>query len=105
MKKQILLAVSAAILSTLAMAQQPTFGVRAGVISSGMGGNAVSNLKNLMDFTKDKPGFPRLGWEKNLMLNMPRAIMFSEIKRGKKLKNIHSKPMWATDCLTKKPLL
>src|SRR3954466_2367378 len=51
MKKQFLLVVAATILSTIAMAQQPTFGVRAGVLSSGMRGDAVNNLKNLMDFT------------------------------------------------------
>jgi len=51
MKKHLLLLVTATILSTFAMAQQPTFGVRAGVLSSGMRGDAVNNLKNLMDFT------------------------------------------------------
>jgi len=51
MKKQSLLLVAAIIISTFAGAQQPTFGVRAGVLSSGMRGDAVSNLKNLMDFT------------------------------------------------------
>jgi hypothetical protein len=50
MKKQFLL-VAATIISTFAMAQQPTFGVRAGVLSSGMRGDAVNNLKNLLDFT------------------------------------------------------
>jgi len=52
MKKQFLLALSVTLISTFGMAQESTtFGVRAGVISSGMRGDAVNNLKNLMDFT------------------------------------------------------
>lgn len=51
MKKQLLLAVTALIISTLGFAQQPTFGIRAGVVSSGMRGDAVNNLNNVLDFT------------------------------------------------------
>jgi len=51
MKKQLLLVLAATIISAFAMAQQPAFGVRAGVLSSGIRGDAVNNLKNLMDFT------------------------------------------------------
>jgi hypothetical protein len=51
MKKQFLLLASV-VISTLSIAQiQPTFGVRAGVASSGMRGDAVNNLQNLLDFT------------------------------------------------------
>jgi len=51
MKKQILLLAS--ILSvTLVMAQsQPSFGIRAGVASSTMKGDAVSSLQDLLEFT------------------------------------------------------
>jgi hypothetical protein len=51
MKKQILL-IASVIISTLAMAQtKPTFGIRAGVSSASMKGDAVNSLKNLLDFT------------------------------------------------------
>ena len=51
MKKQIVLFASI-IISTLAIAQStPSFGIRAGVSSSSMKGDAVSNLQNLLDFT------------------------------------------------------
>lgn len=51
MKKQILLFASIAI-STLTMAQlKPSFGVRGGVTSSGMRGDAVSNLQSILDYT------------------------------------------------------
>jgi hypothetical protein len=51
MKKQILLLASV-IISTLAIAQvQPSFGIRAGVTSSGISGDAVNNLKDMLDFT------------------------------------------------------
>lgn len=63
MKKQILLLASV-IISTLAIAQvHPSFGVRAGVTSSGMRGDAVNNLKDMLDFTNgmvnttDRQGF------------------------------------------------
>ncbi len=51
MKKQILLIASIA-LSTLAIAQvKPSFGIRAGVSSSGMRGDAAGNIKNIAGFT------------------------------------------------------
>lgn len=51
MKKKFLLAASI-VLSTLAMAQtKPVFGVRAGVSSASMQGDAVNSLKDLLDFT------------------------------------------------------
>lgn len=51
MKKQILLIAFIAI-STLAMAQiKPSFGVRAGLSSSSMRGDAVNSLKNMVDYT------------------------------------------------------
>ncbi len=63
MKKKILLIISI-IISTISFAQiQPSFGLRAGVSSSGMRGNAVDNFKNLLNFskgninTKDYTGF------------------------------------------------
>lgn len=63
MKKKILLIISV-IISTFSFAQTtPSFGVRAGVLSSGMRGDAVDNFNNLLDFTngrittKDYTGF------------------------------------------------
>lgn len=63
MKKHILLLVCIAI-SSLAIAQiKPTFGVRAGLSSSGMRGDAVNSLKNSIQFangmitTHDHTGF------------------------------------------------
>ena len=51
MKKQFLFA-AFTMLSFFAMAQsQPSFGVRAGVTSSNMQGDAVNNLKSMLDFT------------------------------------------------------
>jgi hypothetical protein len=51
MKKQILLFVSLAI-SAISFAQTPaSFGVRAGIISSSMKGDAVNSLQNLLDYT------------------------------------------------------
>src|SRR5215203_1396618 len=52
MKRQILLIASIA-LSTLAMAQQSkiSFGVRGGLSNSGMKGEAVDNLQNLVEVT------------------------------------------------------
>lgn len=51
MKKQILLLASV-IVSTLAMAQtKPAFGIRAGLSSSSLKGDAVNSLNNLLDFT------------------------------------------------------
>ncbi len=51
MKKKILLYASL-IVSTVSFAQYtPTFGVRAGLSSAGIRGDAVNNLQNLLDFT------------------------------------------------------
>ena len=51
MKKQILLFSSVAI-SAISFAQsKPSFGIRAGVTSSVMQGDAVNNLQNLIDYT------------------------------------------------------
>ncbi len=52
MKKKILLIISV-VISTLSFAQiQPSFGVKAGILSSGMRGDAVDNFNNLLDFSK-----------------------------------------------------
>lgn len=52
MKKQLLLIVTIAI-STFAIAQtQPTFGVRAGLSSASLKGDAVNSLQNILDYTK-----------------------------------------------------
>ena len=52
MKKQILLFSSIAI-SALSFAQsKPSFGIRAGITSSTMQGDAVSNLQDILDYTK-----------------------------------------------------
>lgn len=63
MKKQILL-IASIIISTLANAQvTPSFGIRIGATSSGMRGDAVNNLKDMLDFTNgmittsDRTGF------------------------------------------------
>jgi hypothetical protein len=53
MKKQLLLCATLFV-STLAFAQQPSFGVRAGISSSGMRGDAVNSLRNLLDFTNGR---------------------------------------------------
>jgi hypothetical protein len=51
MKRQILLLASIAI-STLSFAQlKPSFGVRGGATSSGMRGDAVNNLQDVLDYT------------------------------------------------------
>jgi len=51
MKKQILLFASVAI-SAISFAQsKPSFGIKAGITSSSMKGDAVNNLKNLLDYT------------------------------------------------------
>lgn len=43
------------VVSTLAMAQaQPSFGIRGGVTSSTMKGDAVNSLNSLLDYTNDK---------------------------------------------------
>lgn len=62
MKKQILL-LAITTLSIGAFAQTPTIGVEAGLSSSGMRGDAVNNLNDLLDFadgmisTKNRTGF------------------------------------------------
>ena len=51
MKKQILL-LTGILISTFSIAQiHPSFGLRTGVTSSGMRGDAVSNLKNMLSFS------------------------------------------------------
>jgi hypothetical protein len=51
MKKQFLL-FAFIVISTFTFAQsQPSFGIRAGVTSSSMKGDAVNNLQNLLDYT------------------------------------------------------
>ena len=63
MKRQILL-IAFITISTLSIAQvKPSFGVRAGISSAGMRGDAVNNLKDMLDFangmitTSDRTGF------------------------------------------------
>jgi hypothetical protein len=63
MKKQILLA-ALILTSTFSFAQvKPSFGIRGGLSSAGMRGEAVNNLQNLLDFadgmisTNDRTGF------------------------------------------------
>ena len=78
MKNRILL-FAALIVSTLAVAQEkPTFGVRGGFTSTGMKGEAVNNLQNLLDFTdgmvttSNRSGFFAGGY-----VNIPVSEMFS----------------------------
>ena len=54
MKKQILLFASV-LMAGFAMAQKsPSFGIRAGVTSAGMRGDAVNSLESLIDFTEGR---------------------------------------------------
>ena len=87
MKKQILL-IASIIISTLVIAQvNPSFGIRAGATSSGMRGDAVNNLKNMLDFTKgmittaDRTGFFAGGYAAFPMdniLSLEPAIYYSQ---------------------------
>lgn len=53
--KNALLLLSFVLVSGFSFAQTtPVFGVKAGVLSSGMRGNAVDNFKNILDFTNGK---------------------------------------------------
>lgn len=55
MKNKILLLLLVTVGSVAAQAQTtPSFGIKAGVVSSGMRGDAVDNLKSLLDFTNGK---------------------------------------------------
>ncbi len=78
MKKKILLVISIAI-STISFAQIiPSFGVKAGISSSGIRGDAADNFTNLLDFTKgnittkDHTGFFAGGYA-----NIPMSENFS----------------------------
>jgi len=78
MKKKILLLISIAV-STISFAQiEPAFGVRAGISSTRMRGDAVDNFSNLLDFTKgnvtthDHTGFFAGGY-----VNIPMNESFS----------------------------
>jgi hypothetical protein len=51
MKKQILLCASIAISAITFAQSKPSFGIRAGVTSSTMQGDAVNNLKDILDYT------------------------------------------------------
>lgn len=50
MKRKFLLFISM-IIGTFAIAQEPSFGVRAGLTSSGMRGDAITSLNSLLDYT------------------------------------------------------
>lgn len=53
--KNILLLISFVLVSSYIFAQSsPVFGVKAGVLSSGMRGDAVKSFNNILDFTKGK---------------------------------------------------
>lgn len=76
MKKQILLIAFIAI-STLTIAQvKPSFGIRAGLSSAGMQGDAVNNLKNMLDFSK---GMITTGYRTGFFAGAYTAISFSNI--------------------------
>ncbi|MEO8962899.1 MAG: porin family protein [Ginsengibacter sp.] len=53
MKKKILLLI-VIITSTFSFAQTPSFGFKAGVVSSGVRGDAINNFDNLLDFTNGR---------------------------------------------------
>lgn len=76
MKKQILLIASIAI-STLAIAQvKPSFGLRAGLSSSSMQGDAVNNLKNMLDFSN---GMVTTGYRTGFFAGAYTTIPFGNI--------------------------
>ena len=53
--KNAFLLLSFVLVSTFTFAQTtPTFGVKAGVLSSGMRGDAVKSFNNILDFTNGK---------------------------------------------------
>jgi hypothetical protein len=54
MKNKILLIISLLISSVSFAQTAPSFGVKAGVLSSGFRGDAVDNFKNILDFTDGK---------------------------------------------------
>ncbi|WP_082886469.1 porin family protein [Flavisolibacter tropicus] len=78
MKKQLLL-LSTIALSTFAMAQTaPSFGIKAGLSSSTMKGNAVSNLNNLIDYTNDAiTSSGRTGFFAGANVSIPVSELFS----------------------------
>lgn len=87
MKKQILLFASI-IISTLSIAQvSPSFGVRGGLSYAGMRGDAVNNLKNMLDFangmitTNDRTGFFAGGYASipvSSLLSVEPAVYYSQ---------------------------
>ncbi|MDQ6813961.1 MAG: PorT family protein [Bacteroidota bacterium] len=87
MKKQILLLASI-IIATLSMAQfTPTYGIRIGATSSGVRGDAVNNLKSMIDFTNgmitttDRTGFFAGGYANFPMdnvLSLEPAVYYSQ---------------------------
>ena len=78
MKKQLLLIAFSAV-SFFAMAQsQPHFGIRAGVTSSNMQGDAVDNLKSMLDFTNGMVSTnSRTGFYGGTSVNIPVGANFS----------------------------
>lgn len=76
MKKQILLLISIAI-STLTIAQlKPSFGVRGGVTSANMRGDAVNSLGNILDFTN---GMITTGSRTSFFAGTYATIPFSDV--------------------------
>lgn len=76
MKKKILLIAFIAI-SSLAVAQvKPSFGIRAGLSSAGMQGDAVNSLKNLLDFSN---GMVTTGYRTGFFAGTYAAIPFSDV--------------------------
>lgn len=77
MKKQILLFASV-IIASAAIAQQPVVGMRVGASSSGMRGNAMSSLDNVLDFTNGAVTTSnKTGFFGGVYTNIPVSEMFS----------------------------
>ena len=78
MKKNLLLILFTAFTSFAFAQTQPSFGVRAGVISSTMKGDAVDNLKSMLDFTNGMVATQsRTGFYGGASVNVPLGSQFS----------------------------
>jgi len=78
MKKHILLFAFSAIALFSFAQQSPSFGIRAGVTSSTMQGDAVDNLKSMLDFTNGMVNTnSRTGFYGGASVNIPVGAQFS----------------------------
>lgn len=78
MKKQLLLFAFTAVTSFAFAQTAPSFGVRAGITSSTMKGDAVDNLKSMLDFTDGMVSTnSRTGFYGGASVNVPLGAQFS----------------------------